>query len=78
MAIHNNAAIRRTERCMCYYCQDKSYFSICIVCLYNFQFAGLEFPPALHTVNGLYVAKMTIILWLYPVVIIMTHIWLFK
>ena len=23
-----NAAIRQTERCMCYYCQDNTYFSV--------------------------------------------------
>ena len=66
---YSNVAIRQTERCICYhYCQDNKYFSVCIACLYKFL-RDLKFPPALHTVNGLCVAKMIIILWLYPVVI---------
>ena len=31
------------------------------------NFERSEFPPTLRTVDGLYVAKMTIILWLYLV-----------
>ena len=32
-------------------------------------FEGLEIPPGSHSVYRLYVTKMTIILWLYPIVI---------